>query len=338
MNLRDKIWKWAERLDDWQNDLLRRIYESGELEENALIEVKDNLLATLLELDLPHDVVRLEKDQIQTAISDEDPVRIKKLSDLKNVGTVSDDGALPFLTDGLTIFYGENGAGKSSYARVLKKACRAIKQDLEIHPNAFKETSGNGTAEIEIIKDGHPETIHRNVNNKPDPRLNSISIYDKECAEAYTEGKVMDIPYLPSDLRAMKQMAEEQKKIQAIINEEIDQLRNQIEKLERKLEDFPQDDIIYPQVSALSFETDVAKLEVLKGLNEEELEELEGAEKEFADSDPSKIQKVINGLTSKKTDLKRIVSRLDQIDELINKNLELQQKNGQSVKSLSSGL
>ncbi|MEX2410797.1 MAG: hypothetical protein WD607_05390, partial [Candidatus Paceibacterota bacterium] len=171
-------------------------------------------------------------------------------------------------------------------------------------------------------KNGNPKTIHRNVNEKPDPRLNSISIYDRECAEAYTEGKVLDIPYLPSDLHAMKQMAEEQKKIQIIINEKVDQLRNQIEKLEQKLEDFPQDDTIHPLISNLTLETDLEKLEQLKGLTEEESEGLEEAEQAFADTDPTKIQKVINQLTSKKADLERIVKRLDQIDELINKNLD----------------
>lgn len=321
MNLRVKIWEWADGLEDWQNDLLRRIYESGELTESDLKEVKENILATLLELDSPHEVSRLQKDQIQTAISDEEPVRIKKLANLKNVGSVSEDGSLTFLPDGLTIIYGENGAGKSSYARVLKKACRAIKQDLEIHPNAFEKTSGARTAEIEIIKDNNSETIHRNVNEKPDSRLNSISIYDRECAEAYTEGKVLDIPYLPSDLRAMKKMAEEQKKIQTIISQEVTQLQNQIEKLEQKLEDFPQDETIYPLISNLTFETNLGKLKKLKGLTEEENEEFEDAEKAFADSDPTKIQKIINQLTSKKTDLKGIVKRLDQIDELINKNL-----------------
>jgi len=321
MNLRDKIWEWADGLKDWQNDLLRRIYESGELTETDLKEVKENLLATLRDLDLPHVVSRLQKDQIQTGISDEEPVRIKKLSNLKNVGKVNEDGSLTFLSDGLTIIYGENGAGKSSYARVLKKACRAIKQDLEIHPNAFEENSGTSTADIEIIKDGNSETILRDVNEKPDPRLNSISIYDRECAEAYTEGKVLDIPYLPSDLRAMKQMAEEQKKIQAIITEEVSKLRDQNETLEHKLEDFPQDDAIYPLISALNAQTDLKNLEELKGLSEDEIEELKNSEKTFAESDPAKIQKVINDINSKKTDLNHIVKRLDQIDELINKNI-----------------
>ncbi|HLS29292.1 MAG TPA: AAA family ATPase [Flavobacteriaceae bacterium] len=204
----------------------------------------------------------------------------------------------------------------------LKKACRAIKQDLEIHPNAFEETSGTGTAEIEIVKKGDSETIQRNVNDKPDLRLNSISIYDRECADAYTDSKVLDIPYLPSDLRAMKQMAEEQKKIQNIIREEVTQLQNQLENLEQKLEEFPQDDAIHPLISTLQPQTDLEKLEQLKGLTEEEVEELETVELAFADTDPTKIQKIINHLTSKKTDLERIVERLNKIDELINKNLD----------------
>jgi hypothetical protein len=35
MNLRDKIWTWAKTLDNWQNDLLRRVYEKRELDELA---------------------------------------------------------------------------------------------------------------------------------------------------------------------------------------------------------------------------------------------------------------------------------------------------------------
>lgn len=322
MNLRDKIWDWAESLDDWQNDLLRRIYESGGLEENDLNEVKKNLFATLLELDLPHKIIRLQKTQIHTGINTDKPVRIKKLSNLKNVGNVAEDGSLNFLTDGLTIIYGENGTGKSSYARVLKKACRAIKQDIEIYSNAFEDTSGIGTAEIKIINDGNPEIIQRNVNGKPDPRLNSISIFDRECAEAYTEGKVLDIPYLPSDLRSLKQIELEQKKIQDSIEKEIKTLQHQIEGLNSKLDDFPKDNVIYPKISNLYHTTDLDQLAKLKGLKEKEQQELEEAVKSYADSDPTKIQKVIKEITSKKTDLDRIFERFGQIDELINKNLD----------------
>jgi|GEM_PF-2971839 len=322
MNLRDKIWTWAETLDDWQNDLLRRIYEDGELDESNREQVLQNLIATIKEEELPYKPSFLKKDQIQTAISDDTSVKVLSLSNLENVGTVTEKGRLDFLPDGLTVIYGENGAGKSSYARVLKKACRAIDQDLEIYPNAFEESNKKGTAEIKIKKNGNTKRISRDVNAKPHPDLNSISIYDRECAEAYTEGNVMDIPYLPSDLRSMKQMVNEQNLIKESIQNDVNQIRKKIERLEAELEGFPQDDKIYPTVNSLSNSTDLEKLSELKGLNDQETERLEKLEKKLRASNPEKRQKKISALKSKKSDTKNIIDRLNKIDENLNSRLE----------------
>src|SRR5690625_6134720 len=86
----------------------------------------------------------------------------------------------------------------------------------------------------------------------------------------------------------MKQMAEEQKKIQTILNEEVSQLKKQNEALEHKLEGFPQDGTIYPLISDLNAKTDLKKLEELKGLSEDEVEELNNAEKKFIESEDRK--------------------------------------------------
>jgi energy-coupling factor transporter ATP-binding protein EcfA2 len=322
MNLRDKIWEWAEGLDDWQNDLLSRVYEKGQLEESDLKEVHGNLRASLLNLDYPHEPIRLRKEQIQATIGNEEPIQVIKLQNVKNVGSVTEDGELSFLPEGLTVIYGENGAGKSSYARVLKKACRAIKQDLEIHPNAFQERGEEGSAEIVIHKDGSEEGVERKVNDPPHPDLNSISIYDRECAEAYTEGNEMDIPYMPSSLQALKQMADEQKRIRELVESEKDSVSELLEKLLVELVEFPQDDLIHPIISELSAETDIQELGQLKGLSEEEAEKLNELEEAYEASDPGKINKKISGLTSKKGDTKKLVSRLDEIDEKINKRLD----------------
>ncbi|NGP90180.1 AAA family ATPase, partial [Fodinibius halophilus] len=321
MNLRDKIWTWAKTLDNWQNDLLRRVYEEGKLDESGREQVLKNLLATLKGEELPFKPIRLNKDQIQTSISDNESVKVLSLSNLENVGTVTEKGRLDFLADGLTVIYGENGAGKSSYARVLKKACRAIKQDLDIHPNAFEKSNGEGTAKIKIQIEDSKEIIKRNVNDKPNPNLNSISIYDRECAEAYTEGKVMDIPYLPSDLRSMKQMVNEQNLIRESLQDEINKIKEEIESLEVELDEFPEDDKIYPIVNSLSHNTDLEKLSELRGLNDQEIEQLEKWEKELKASDPEKRQKKISTLESKKSDTKNIVDRLNKIDRNINKRL-----------------
>src|SRR5690625_5977015 len=75
-------------------------------------------------------------------------------------------------------------------------------------------------------------------------------------------------------------------------------------------------------ISDLNAKTKLKKLEEIKDLSEDEVEELNNAEKKFIESDPAKIQKVISDLNSKRKDLNHIVKRFAQIDELINKNLD----------------
>src|SRR5690625_6797383 len=115
-------------------------------------------------------------------------------------------------------------------------------------------------------------------------------------------------------------MDKKQKKIKKIINEKESQLKKQNEALEHKLEGFPQDGTIYPLISDLNAKNDLKKLEELKGLSEDEVEELNNAEKKLIESDPATIQKVISDLNSKRKDLNNTVKRFAQIDELINKN------------------
>ena len=65
-------------------------------------------------------------------------VSLLTIGDLQNVNRLPTGANLPFGDgNGLTVVYGENGAGKSSYARVIKKACRARGMPPNIVSNAF---------------------------------------------------------------------------------------------------------------------------------------------------------------------------------------------------------
>lgn len=48
-------------------------------------------------------------------------VQITSIKNLHNVNALAEGQSLPIAPTGLTIIYGENGAGKSGYSRVLKK-------------------------------------------------------------------------------------------------------------------------------------------------------------------------------------------------------------------------
>ena len=56
-----------------------------------------------------------------------------------NVNALAENQELPFSPQGMTIIYGNNGAGKSGYVKILKAACRArgTKEDNEILQNIY---------------------------------------------------------------------------------------------------------------------------------------------------------------------------------------------------------
>ncbi len=65
-------------------------------------------------------------------------IRIDGITDVYGLNAVKSGAALPFCAGNITVFYGQNGSGKSGYARLLKQACGSRSKD-EIHPNVFVE-------------------------------------------------------------------------------------------------------------------------------------------------------------------------------------------------------
>src|SRR5690348_11016208 len=63
-------------------------------------------------------------------------IQLTAISDLRRVNALAEGKTLELSPEGLTVIYGNNGTGKSGYARVLKRACRARDREEAILPNA----------------------------------------------------------------------------------------------------------------------------------------------------------------------------------------------------------
>lgn len=155
------LWAWAERAPSWQSDLLRRLVERAELTEEDVEDVLANF-------------------------SGAGAARLAGLADVVRVGALREGASLAFATDGLTVIYGDNGAGKSTFARLLKQACRARVQDDNVHPNVFvDQASGPQTYTLSVIQAGVEEAFQRRVGDPPEARLGSVSVFDAACADHY---------------------------------------------------------------------------------------------------------------------------------------------------------
>jgi len=118
---------------------------------------------------------------------------------------------LSFEPTGITVIYGDNGVGKSGYARILKRACRA-RLVGELLPNAFDPTpTQTQSATIAYNAGNVAAPAIRWVNDgKPHPILSAISVFDRDSGAVHvrSENEVAFRPFgldIPDELAGVCQ-------------------------------------------------------------------------------------------------------------------------------------
>lgn len=210
MALLNDILKWTETLPSWQRDACRRLLQK----ESGLEEADYSELYTLLKkengIEADGDVAALPlaNEHLPAELAPGETVILVALRELENVNQIPNDHVLAFSETGLTVIYGGNGSGKSGYARVIKRACRARDQSEPIHPNAHDPAAATKepTATFDIKVGGDSETIQWSRDATPPDRLSTLSVFDSKCARSYITAQ-QDVAYLPYGLDIVENLA-----------------------------------------------------------------------------------------------------------------------------------
>lgn len=187
-----EILNWSKNRPNWQRDALRRIV-TGTITSDDLVELEKLALAEQGILKLDEQALSfepLEAQHIADNSQNQVNISLASLSGLQNINRLPTKHTLPFgETPGLKIVYGDNGAGKTGYARVIKNACRARGQRTAIQPNVFDSvTAGKATAQFGVRENnGLPITIVWQEGSINDPRLGQVFVFDASCADHYVQ-------------------------------------------------------------------------------------------------------------------------------------------------------
>ncbi|MBX3382948.1 MAG: AAA family ATPase [Phycisphaeraceae bacterium] len=220
------ILAWSATWPDWQRDALRRIVESGPLrpedlkELAAICRAKHGLLPTT---EAAPTAVPLAAAHSPGGAGDTSSVSLSKLSGLQNVGRLPNDQEIEFGdAPGLTVIYGENGAGKSGYARVIKKACRARGTPEEIKPDVFvAAAAGPARAKIGYRVGSVNTQIDWTDGSTSDPCLSNIFVFDSFSARVHV-GEDGPACFKPRGLDVLPELAKACDTIKADLQTEID--------------------------------------------------------------------------------------------------------------------
>lgn len=250
---------WIDRLPLWQQDLVCRVFESVEPEPDVFeIAVKVVMAAFGIPFEGPSPSMRTFNPAMLSSANAGENSRITKLGPLHGVGMIVEDSEIPFNPVGITVVFGHNAAGKSSFVRCLKVLSGSV--DLEGRPwgNVYEETGVDPTAHVEYAT-GEIEHVLDSPLTGPDiERLLGISVFDSACAELYVDEKNV-IHYVPTELLILSRLAS----FQMRLRHHLDELRTAIEVRKPSFDDFPEDTeagVALRALSAMSQPSDLIDL------------------------------------------------------------------------------
>lgn len=210
MAILNDILEWTQFRPSWERDACRRLLQK----EDGLEAVDYAELYTLLkkengiEVDNAVVAVPLTREHLPAERAPGETVTLITLRDLNDVNQISNNHELTFSETGVTVIYGGNGTGKSGYARVMKRACRAREQAEPIHPNANNPAAARKepTAKFDVRVSGTLKEVEWSRDAAPPDSLSTISVFDSKCARSYITAE-KNVAYLPYGLDILENLA-----------------------------------------------------------------------------------------------------------------------------------
>lgn len=195
MTVLQEVLQWSQERPTWQRDALRRLVLNGELSDediNALVEIckSGHGLAER------RDAEPLANEHVPNETAGA-PVSLVSIFHHRGVNALAEDQTLKF-GPGLTVVYGDNGAGKTGYIRILKSACRARGQETILGNVASGMTPLTPVVAIRY-KVGAEAELREWTGGSEDQFVSRVSVFDTQCAAVYLTEKT-DVAFRPFGL------------------------------------------------------------------------------------------------------------------------------------------
>lgn len=126
---------------------------------------------------------------------------IRRVEIVDNVNALVPGARLDLAPDGLTVIYGDNGSGKSGFARVLKHVCRSRRHEVVLTNVYDSDETATPEARILFLLNGveQPECTWP---TQSIAELKAGAVFDHSCAAAYVSEET-DVTYRPQSLQIL---------------------------------------------------------------------------------------------------------------------------------------
>lgn len=174
------IRSWLHKQNDWLQEAVDRLLKKGQLDGADI--------AALVALIKTPDGRKASKHRAFAELSqgnaEHRELRLVKISEISGIESLAPRMPLEFGSENLSVIYGHNGSGKSSYTRILKKLSGKPRAS-EMKTNVFKAAPATSKCHITSQLNGQ-ETVHEwHVGHPTIEALRDIDIFDSDEASHY---------------------------------------------------------------------------------------------------------------------------------------------------------
>lgn len=311
MNVLLEIFEWSQSRPIWQRDALRRLVLNDDLSDEDIISLT-GICKSAHGLAEQQETYPLAKDHIPDATAGSSPVSLVSIFHHRGVNALAENQTLAF-SPHLTVVYGDNGAGKTGYIRILKSACRARGQE-DILGNVVSGASPLAPVVAIKYKVGTGAEPQEWMGASEDEFVSRVSVFDTQCAAVYLTEKT-DVAFRPFGLDLFDKLVRACKIV-----------RTKLEGEQRALAPSALS-IIQPQIpegtAVAKFLANISSLtkpdavEALAVLSEEEEARLALLEKSLLDLQVNDPEKLIKQLTLRVGRLQMLVQHLKEIEAAV---------------------
>ncbi|MFA4052591.1 MULTISPECIES: AAA family ATPase [Mycobacteroides] len=181
MSIQEEIIEWSQGQPVWRQNVIAKLVRGESITDDEIALIATGLVDGTTEMTTQP----VQVHDFSTGQAEAKRVSLTSISDLRNVNALRAGETLTFDENGLTVIYGDNGSGKSGYARLIKSAVGA-RHDEQVLPHAFDPVAGSEQgAAINYKVDDQPYQEKWPVDDTS--ILRQIHFYDEHCGDVYVE-------------------------------------------------------------------------------------------------------------------------------------------------------
>jgi hypothetical protein len=162
---------------------------------------------------------------IASSSSSTQDVKISSISDVQNINALASGETLSFKLAGLTVVYGDNGSGKSSYTSILKHTCNTRGSKPNITGNLYDTATFNADrlAIVNYSQNGSNPSLIRMTNEElSGNQLKAVNVFDSNSANHFIDGSD-EIAFMPQGLAVIEKLSLVLADVQANVQQVLDE-------------------------------------------------------------------------------------------------------------------